>query len=223
MISHQIRRFFKITLICLLIPLGGLTDHLAAAENQQIELNSSHKLMVLGDSLSAAYGLMQAQGWVNLLQDLFKQNSHNIKVINAAISGETTDGGLARLPRLIEEHAPTHLLIELGGNDGLQGHSVKKMKANLNKMVALAKAAGIEVYIQDMQIPTNYGRRYNTMFSESFQTVADSNSIALVPFFLADVALDATLMQRDGIHPNAQAQPIIADFMYTQLAPLILD
>ena len=223
MISHQISRFIKITLICLLIPLSGLSDHLHAAEDQQSKVKSEYRFLVLGDSLSAAYGLMQAEGWVKLLQDMWQNNNQGIAVINAAVSGETTDGGLARLPRLIEQHSPTHILIELGGNDGLQGHSVKKMKANLNDMVAMAKAAGIEVYIQDMQIPTNYGRRYNKLFSDSFSSVASENDIILVPFFLEDIALDKSLMQRDGIHPNADAQPQIAQFMYNALTPMIVD
>ena len=223
MISHQISRFIKITLICVLIPLSGLSDHLHAAEDKQSEVKNEYRFLVLGDSLSAAYGLMQAEGWVKLLQDMWQENNQGITVINAALSGETTDGGLARLPRLLEQHSPTHLLIELGGNDGLQGHSVKKMKNNLNQMVSIAKDAGVEVFVQDMQIPTNYGRRYNTLFSDSFESVAQDNDVELIPFFLEQIALDKSLMQRDGIHPNAKAQPQIATFMYNALTPVITD
>lgn len=175
--------------------------------------------MVLGDSLSAAYGLTQAQGWVSLLQNAWQEQ--DIHVVNAAISGETTDGGLARLPKLLETHSPTHLLIELGGNDGLQGHSVKKMRSNIAAMIEMAQAKGVKVILQEMQIPTNLGRRYNTMFTESFGKLGEQYDVSVIPFLLAEVALDPALMQDDGIHPNADAQPMIAEFMAKQLHPLV--
>lgn len=177
------------------------------------------KLLILGDSLSAAYNLKQEQGWVSLLQNAFKDK--NIQVVNGAISGETTDGGLARLPRLLAQHQPTHLLIELGGNDGLQGHSVKKMKNNLQKMIDLAKGKNVSVLLQQMQIPSNYGARYNRMFTGAYATLAKQNQIPLVPFFLTEIALKPELMQRDGIHPNAKAQPIISELMQKNLLPLL--
>ena len=128
---------------------------------------------------------------------------------------------LARLPRLLKQHNPTHVLIELGGNDGLQGHSVQKLQDNLNKMVSIVKQHGAEVYLQDMQIPTNYGRRYNQLFSSSYEKVAEAQNVTLIPFFMQDIALQENLMQRDGIHPNADGQPLIAEFMHTQLTPLL--
>lgn len=215
-------RRFAFAWALLFLQLLVVSDHLhAASENQQ---TSPHfKLLVLGDSLSAGYGLKQQEGWVSLLQNIWNDEQHQIDVINAAISGETTDGGLARLPRLLEQHQPTHVLIELGGNDGLQGHPVTKTKSNLNEMVQLAKASGATVFIQDMEIPTNYGRRYTQMFANAFDAVAEENDINLIPFFLQQVALDKSLMQNDGIHPNAEAQPMIAQFMAQQLAPLILN
>lgn len=194
-------------LFLLLMPLLTFSDHLWAQQK---------KLLVLGDSLSAAYNLKQEQGWVSLLQNAWK--AQDILVVNAAISGETTDGGLARLPRLLEQHQPTHLLIELGGNDGLQGHSVKKMRNNLQKMITLGKDAGSKVLLQQMQIPTNYGPRYNRMFTQAYQQLAEENGIPLLPFFLQDIALKPGLMQRDGIHPNAEAQPLIAEFMQRVLS-----
>ncbi|MBT0588037.1 arylesterase [Alteromonas sp. SM 2104] len=194
-----------------------LSDHIQASDNAVKPV----KLLILGDSLSAAYGLTSQQGWVSLLQKQWLEHNAEIEVVNAAVSGETTDGGLARLPRLLEQHEPTHLLIELGGNDGLQGHNVNKIKANLKAMVKLAQAEGVEVLIQEMQIPTNYGRRYNQLFTDSFSLIAEEFDIPLVPFFLADIALDPALMQRDGIHPNAEAQPIIAAFMREKLTPLL--
>nr|WP_245953254.1 arylesterase [Alteromonas aestuariivivens] len=179
--------------------------------------------MVLGDSLSAGYGLEQQQGWVSLLQNLWYNEGIQIDVINAAISGETSDGALARLPRLLEQHRPSHVLIELGGNDGLQGHPVTKLKSNLIQIVNLAQAAGAEVFLQDMQIPTNYGRRYTQMFADAYDEVARVQNVPLLPFFLESVALNPELMQNDGIHPNAQAQPQIAEFMRQQLTPLIVE
>ena len=207
-IFSKLRFTSTFRMVFLLIPLLLVSDHLAAKQT---------KLLILGDSLSAAYGLKQDQGWVSLLQNAWQEQG--IIVVNAAISGETTDGGLARLPRLLEQHQPSHLLIELGGNDGLQGHSVKKMRNNIKQMIVLAQQQDIQVLLQEMQIPTNYGRRYNQMFTESFAKLADEHGIPLIPFFMTEVALDPALMQRDGIHPNKDAQPMIAEFMDTQLLP----
>ncbi|MDF2178827.1 arylesterase [Aliiglaciecola sp. CAU 1673] len=178
------------------------------------------KLLVLGDSLSAAYGLKQEEGWVNLLQDALQDKG--VSIINAAVSGETTDGGLARLPRLLEQHQPTHLLIELGGNDGLRGYPIDKLKANIGKMIELAKAQEVSVILQKMQIPTNFGKRYTSMFTYSYEELAEQYEVALIPFLLKEVALDPSLMMRDGIHPSIEAQPQIAEFMQRQLEPLLL-
>ncbi|MEP4892142.1 MAG: arylesterase [Aliiglaciecola sp.] len=203
-------RLFNVGLIVIL--LLSISDHLQA---QQADNPQPVKILILGDSLSAAYGLTQEQGWVSLLQNAWK--NQGISVVNAAISGETTDGALARLPRLLEQHAPTHLYIELGGNDGLQGHPVKKMRDNIQGMIDIAQQQGMTIILQQMQIPTNYGRRYNQMFTGMFTDLSEQNDIPLVPFFLQDIALDKSLMQKDGIHPNLQAQPMIADYMQQQL------
>ncbi|NVK58326.1 MAG: arylesterase [Alteromonadaceae bacterium] len=215
--------------LILLIPLLCFSDHILATPEvtsehpvEQTQLAGAEKrLLIVGDSLSAGYGLLQAQSWVSLLQNIWQDEQRKIDVINAAISGETTDGGLARLPRLLEQHSPSHVLIELGGNDGLQGHSVQKLQDNLNKMVTIAKQYGAEVYLQDMQIPTNYGRRYNQLFSDSYEQVAKAQNVPLIPFFMQEIALKEDLMQRDGIHPNAEGQPLIAEFMHAQLTPLL--
>lgn len=202
--------------VMLFIPLVFFSDHLFADQ----DTNQKHvKVLILGDSLSAAYGLRQEQGWVSLLQNAWQEQG--INVVNAAISGETTDGGLARLPRLLEQHKPTHLYIELGGNDGLQGHPVKKMKNNIQGMINLAKQDEIKVVLQQMQIPTNYGQRYNQMFTGMFDSLSVENDIPLVPFFLQEIALDKSLMQRDGIHPALEAQPMIVEFMVENLRPLL--
>ena len=218
--------------LVLLIPFTLFSDHLLAqnapvteehpaAEEPVASAPQSLRLLILGDSLSAGYGLLQAQSWVSLLQNIWHDEQRGIEVINAAISGETTDGGLARLPRLLEQHKPTHVLIELGGNDGLQGHNVNKLQSNLNEMVNLVKQFGASVFLQDMEIPTNYGRRYNQLFGNSFDNIATAQNIPLIPFFMQEIALNNDLMQRDGIHPNAEGQPVIADFMNKQLAPLL--
>ncbi len=216
--SRGFRQFF---VALLFLPFLLLADQsLAAASQAQ---NQSKTLLVVGDSLSAGYGLQQHEGWVSLLQNLWADETHRIDVINAAISGETSDGGLARLPRLLEQHEPSHVLIELGGNDGLQGHPVGKLKTNLNKMIRLSQEAGATVILQDMEIPSNYGSRYTTLFADAFDEVAEKNDVALVPFFLKSVALNKDLMQKDGIHPNKEAQPLIAEYMDNKLKPLILD
>jgi acyl-CoA thioesterase-1 len=177
------------------------------------------RLLILGDSLSAAYGLKQEQGWVSLLQDAWK--NEDINIVNAAISGETTDGALARLPRLLEQHNPTHIFVELGGNDGLQGHPVSKMRDNLEKIIQISHKKELKIVLQQMQIPTNYGKRYTQMFSNTYTKMATKHNLTLLPFFLENIALDKSLMQRDGIHPNAEAQIIIAKNMQKVLGEII--
>lgn len=212
----RLRHLFAFFVI-LLIPVQALSDQ--AAE----ELKSDNAvLLILGDSLSAAYGLQQREGWVSLLQKMWLNDNIPIDIVNAAVSGETTDGGLARFPRLIEQHSPTHVLIELGGNDGLQGHNIKKIKDNLDSLVTTAKAADITVFLQEMQIPSNYGRRYTEMFTRNFSEVAEAHNVQKIPFFLSEIALKDELMQSDGIHPNAMAQPQIAEIMDRHLRDLIL-
>ena len=215
-------RFTTFLFILILIPSTVFSDQ-ASASADDAAAPEQNILLIVGDSLSAAYGLKQHQGWVTLLQNIWQDQNTPIRIVNAAISGETSDGALARLPRLLEQHSPTHVLIEIGGNDGLQGHPVVKMRNNISQMVELSQAAGAKVMIQDMQIPPNYGKRYTQMFSDTFDEVAADKSVPLIPFFLQNVALDSSMMQRDGIHPNADAQPGIAEFMHEQLTPRILN
>lgn len=216
--SKDVLRLLKIGLI--FIPVLIFSDHIFASQYSLKGNPDQQKILILGDSLSAAYGLTQEQGWVSLLQNAWQEQP--IIVVNAAISGETTDGGLSRLPRLLEQHKPTHLYIELGGNDGLQGHSIKKMQRNIEAMVELAHEQDVEVILQEMLVPSNYGRRYNEMFVQMFVDISDKFDIPLIPFFLRDIGLDKSLMQRDQIHPNLKAQPMIASFMQEQLEPLLL-
>jgi acyl-CoA thioesterase-1 len=182
---------------------------------------TEYKLLVLGDSLSAAYGLTAQQGWVHILDQQWQQNNTPITVVNAAISGDTTDGGLARLPRLLTLHQPTHLYIELGGNNALQGHKPRKIKQNLMDMIELAEKNQVQVIIQEMQIPTNYGARYTEAFNDIFHDLAEQYNIVLIPFFLQDIALKPSLMQNDGIHPTKEAQPLIVDFIAPKLLAAI--
>jgi acyl-CoA thioesterase-1 len=200
----------KIFILLILIPLSLISDQLQAKET---------KLLILGDSLSAAYGLKQEQGWVSLLQNAWQ--SDDVIIVNAAISGETTDGALARLPRLLEQHSPTHIFVELGGNDGLQGHPVSKMRDNLEKIILFSQKSEVTVILQQMQIPTNYGKRYTRMFTNTYTDLAIKYELELLPFFLQNIALDKSLMQRDGIHPNAEAQLIIAKDMQKILGDII--
>jgi len=215
-LSRYCRQTFAVVVF---LPLILFADQSIAEESSSA--GQAKTLLIVGDSLSAGYGLQQHEGWVSLLQNLWADEVHRIDVINAAISGETSDGGLARLPRLLKQHSPTHVFIELGGNDGLQGHPVNKLKNNLDEMVKLAQQSGATVILQDMEIPPNYGQRYTKMFANTFDEVAKQNDIPLVPFFLESIALNKDLMQKDGIHPNKEAQTMIAEYMDTKLSPLI--
>ena len=170
-------------------------------------------ILLLGDSISAAYRMTQEQGWVSILNKQLASTKANFSIINASISGETTSGGLARLPGLLAEKKVDHLIIELGGNDGLRGYNPKAIKHNLLQMIEIANTHKIPVSIMQIKITLNYGPRYNKMFEQVFQDVARETSATLLPFFMEQVALDPELMMKDGIHPNEKAQPIIANYM----------
>lgn len=178
-------------------------------------------ILLLGDSLSASYGMKQNQGWVHLLNQELKQDNSPYTITNASISGETTSGGLSRLPGILSNEKVDFLLIELGGNDGLRGFPPKLIKNNLLQLIDLAKDKNIPVAIIDIRIPPNYGPRYNKLFSDVFKQVAEESQIPLIPFFMEQVAIKPELMQQDGIHPNQEAQPMIADFMAKQLKLVI--
>ncbi|QUM75709.1 arylesterase [Moritella sp. 24] len=181
---------------------------------------ANHKILLLGDSLSASYGMTQKEGWVTLLnQQLSKQNAP-YNIINASISGETTAGGLSRLPGILAKQSIDALIIELGGNDGLRGFPPKLIKSNLTQMVDLAHAKNIPVYVMNIRIPPNYGPRYSKMFTDVFTQVGNEKDIQVLPFFMEQIAIDPSLMQNDGIHPNRIAQPKIADIMSKQLATI---
>lgn len=165
-------------------------------------------IMILGDSISAGYGLQKEQGWVHLLQQRLNQKyPKQHQVINASVSGETTSGALARLPKLLTTHQPDIIVIELGGNDGLRGQPPQQIQQNLSKLVQLSKQHRAKVIIFGMKIPPNYGKAYSQAFENNYSAVAKQHQVALLPFFLEGVATQRQLMQQDLIHPNAQAQP----------------
>ena len=179
------------------------------------------KLLVLGDSISAAYGIQREQGWVELLQQHVQTEELPLLIVNASISGETTGGGLARLPQALSDHEPTVVVIELGGNDGLRGYPIEKIRSNLSEMVRLSKSSGARVLLVGMQIPPNYGARYSNAFSQLYQDIAAEYDVALTPRFLEQVALAGGMMQDDGIHPTADAQPLLLQALLPQLQPLL--
>jgi len=177
----------------------------------------SGSVLVMGDSLSAAYGIPEQQGWVSLLQQRLHRNGFPQQVVNASISGETTHGGLSRLAPQLERVKPELVVIELGANDGLRGTPLQVMQRNLQQLIAQSKTAGAKVVLLEMRLPPNYGPRYAEQFQQVFVQVAEQMEVTLVPFFMAPVVLEPELMQRDGLHPNAKAQPILLDQIWPQL------
>ena len=179
-------------------------------------------ILVFGDSISAGYGLARVeQGWVELLKTRLKEQGYGYQVVNASVSGETTAGGLARLPRALELHQPGIVILELGGNDGLRALPIAQLRANLTQMATLAAAAGAKVLLLGMRMPPNYGPQYTEQFSMVFSDLAREKKIPLVPFLLTDIALSPTLLQGDDIHPNALGQPILLENVWPQLKPLL--
>ncbi|MDE2148680.1 MAG: arylesterase [Gammaproteobacteria bacterium] len=178
-------------------------------------------LLVWGDSLAAGYGLDQGQGWVSLLAKRLQKQGPAFAVVNGSVSGETTAGGLARLPAALERWHPAVVLIELGGNDGLRGLSLTAMRDNLRAMIDGCRAAGAEPALMAMRIPTNYGPAYSQAFAESFTQVAHAEQVRLIPFFLAAIAADRSAFQPDGIHPNAAAQPKLLEALWPTLKPVL--
>ena len=181
-------------------------------------------ILVVGDSLSAEYGVKRGTGWVSLLQERLVQANRQEKMVNAGISGDTTAGGRSRLPALLRQHQPSVVIIELGGNDALRGMPLSTTQANLAAMARASREAGAKVMLVGMEMPPNYGARYTRQFRELFQTVAKDEGTALVPFLLAGVAdrPDAlTLFQADRIHPNETAQPLLADNVWPDLLKLL--
>jgi acyl-CoA thioesterase I len=179
-------------------------------------------ILVFGDSISAGYGLARVeQGWVELLKTRLSTQGYGYQVINASVSGETTAGGLARLPRALALHHPNIVILELGGNDGLRALPTSQMQANLKQMIELATAAGAKVLLLGMRMPPNYGQQYTDQFAMVFSDLARENKLPLVPFLLTDIALSPSLLQGDDIHPNAAGQPVLLENVWPLLKPLL--
>jgi acyl-CoA thioesterase-1 len=190
---------------------------LAYAQNTT---SAATKILVMGDSLSAGYGIEIQQGWVKLLEKEITKK-HPIQIINASVSGETSSGGKARLPALLTEHKPHIVILELGGNDGLRGQPLKLLEKNLQSMIDASKKSGAQVLLAGMQIPPNYGPRYSTQFKTLYAQLAEKNQAALIPFLLEGIGGNSELIQRDGIHPTAEAQPIIVKNVQVELEKLL--
>ncbi|WP_026913241.1 arylesterase [Perlucidibaca piscinae] len=186
--------------------MAGMCLMLSALLSMQA---SAATILIVGDSISAAYGMDIRQGWVSLLEQRLQRQSATHQVINASVSGETTSGGLQRLPRLLRQHRPDLVVLELGGNDGLRGQPPALMQRNLERMVRLTQAGGGRVIVAGMRIPPNYGRAYTDAFAALFPAVARSTGSALVPFLLDGVGGRPEYMQADGLHPNVRAQALI--------------
>lgn len=174
-------------------------------------------ILILGDSLSASYGMEEKQGWINLLR--LKLEGHTL--VNGAVSGETSAGGLRRLPALLDSAKPSVVFVMLGGNDGLRGFSPAELKKNLTKIIDLAQASGARVLLSEVMVPTNYGPRYARAFAEVYASLGQRDGVTLMPFFMTQIITHPELMQRDGIHPNEDAQPGIADIMYPWFKSMI--
>lgn len=184
-------------------------------------VSAAPKILVLGDSISAAYGMSLHEGWVALLDQRLASAGTPVEIVNASISGETTDGGRRRLPGLLDEHAPDAVIIELGGNDGLRGYPADRLRDNLISMVESARQAGARVLVLPMEIPPNYGSRYASDFRNSFPVAAESTGARLGPFLLEGIATDTDLMQPDGIHPTRDAQSMIVDALLADVVRLL--
>ncbi|MGE8568280.1 MAG: arylesterase [Achromobacter sp.] len=185
------------------------------------EGSASRTLLVVGDSLSAEYGIKRGTGWVPLLSARVSEQYPKYQVVNASISGDTTSGGMARLPALLRQHAPAVVVLELGANDALRGLPLSMTEQNLRAMTQAAKQAKAEVLIVGMQIPPNYGRDYSQRFAQLFSTVAKDEKARLVPFLMEGIATNRAMFQADGIHPNEDAQPQLLDNVWPTLRPLL--
>jgi acyl-CoA thioesterase-1 len=227
---YPVRTIFNIAILCASFysfgyAYGAHADATlppsATTASPSIADETSQAIVVLGDSISAGYGIQREQGWVHLLDRALAQHEETWTAVNASISGETTGGGLARLNGVLEENEPDIVIIELGGNDGLRGYPIAKIRENLTAIVDRVKASGAMPIIVAMRIPPNYGPRYTRAFDAVFGEVAEAGEALFVPFLLEEVALAENLMQDDGIHPTAEAQPMLLDAVWTHLQPLL--
>jgi len=213
------KSFFRLSIV-VITSIGLFFTYSSQARDSQISEPLS--ILILGDSLSASFGMKENQGWVYQLNQKLQQHKAPYILINASISGETTAGGLTRLPRILAKKNIDYLLIELGANDGLRGFPTTLIENNLLQIIQLAQQKNIKVLLMDMKIPPNYGMRYNKLFNQTFTKVSNISNIHLLPFFMEIIAINPELMQVDGIHPTIKAQPLIVTFMKQQLDSLII-
>lgn len=181
----------------------------------------ANSIVVLGDSISASYGFEVDQGWVNLLQLKLNAEKQPYRLVNESISGDTTSGGLARIDRILSKHKPEVVILELGANDGLRGLHPNQMKKNLGQIIERSQKSKADVLLLSMRIPPNYGKRYTEMFYNVYPQLAQDYQVPLIPFVMKSFALDNNFMQHDGLHPNKNAQPIIAETVWEYLQPML--
>ena len=181
----------------------------------------SKKLLILGDSISAGYGLKESENWVQLLENSLRKSGQELQIINSSISGDTTIGGLSRIESDLKEHKPNYVLIELGGNDALRGYPINKIKSNLLKIIEVSVLAKANPIIMQIRIPPNYGKNYVAAFESIYSEIAEEKNIPILTFLLENVALNKSLMQLDGIHPNQKAQQIIASQVEQELLSIL--
>ena len=174
-------------------------------------------LLVYGDSISAGYGISKEKQWSEVLKTEFRKEGIDVEILNMSVSGETTGGGLARIDRTLDELKPTYLLLELGGNDALRGYPPKKIYKNLQQIIEAARKRGIEVFLMQIKILPNYGKRYQSEFESLYSDIANDTGVILIPFMLNEIALNKEFMLNDGIHPNESAQPLMAKFVFDSL------
>ncbi|EDY87686.1 arylesterase [gamma proteobacterium HTCC5015] len=206
-------RVYRILIVYALTALGLISAPNAWA--------AERNLLIVGDSLSAAYGIASEDSWVSLLEEQLKADHSGWEVANASISGDTTDSGLRRLPPLLKKHRPDIVIVELGGNDGLRGFPPPITKNNLAMMIEKSEEHGAEVLLVGIQLPPNFGPRYTQAFADIYPRLAQQHDVALVPFMLEDIYQRDGMMQKDGIHPTAKAQPLVLDNVWKQLEHML--
>jgi acyl-CoA thioesterase-1 len=202
----------------------AVTPASASATSAASEVTAeTRNVLVMGDSLSAAYNLAAEQGWVAILDVRMREQAPGFRMVNASISGETTAGGASRIDAALAEHRPARVVIELGANDGLRGLPLEETRANLERMVRASKAAGAEVLLVGMRLPPNYGPEYTERFYAQFGEIAQAEGVAHLPFLLEPIAFDEAAFQSDRLHPTAEAQPVLADHVWVVLGPMLAD
>lgn len=221
----KFRWLLTLGLRALLPALIACSASTAFGQETSSDAERAHTVLVLGDSLSAAHNLAESQGWVALMQKRLARldggsATLNWSIVNASVSGETTSGGLSRLPELLDVVQPGWVLLELGANDGLRGLPLTVTRENLQKLINESQQSGARVVLLGIMLPPNYGPAYATPFATMFQQLAEKNGLPLVPFLLKDVATNPKLMQEDGLHPTAQGEPIVLDNVWSVVKPL---